>query len=653
MKDMHLLLDEAEYEWRSEVHKDFPLHSDTPVIKSKPKTIGRDWEFSTDLKQIYAFVENDDALKKKFETIVTKYWNGNSEDLAKDTLHYLLDHELYHVIEAPFSIGTPDSDNTKIHQAIRKGLLKAEPNLKPLDQLVKLEASQNGVKDFILDNRFYLDNKTKRYVQEDIIPVWDLLELQNSKSETNFYTITRFLYGALYGPQSTHSFFQEKAGEKGFEIAEKTLKSLINKEVSLPKNDLSLIGKVSKILKNNSTTENSELTNSYAKSIREVFSGEDRYKGIERMMTILGPYIKKDMPQGRPDQQGEGSGASPQNMVQDILNDMTPQEQAQFIEQLSSDPRLSQDFSMGKPNSTNGSSKSNEEYNTLDIFAIHEFYKRNHPSVKIIGGNKIGETIVVDNKQYWHLKKSEVISEDQLSKINLKHVAKFQQKIRLPVLIPLGNNQYRLNDYEIRTRDIKNITYVDSQVDVPDIVEFYLDSSGSMYKDANNFGFNDGSSWDMLSNVLYGYIDALHQGGQATHKKTMLRINNFGDKQKSSKLVSIDEFLKGDTEVLKVLFKPANGYSEEDINLQSYNDNLKRAYVIVTDGNLVISGRTERESKKMKELAKNPNNKVLMFEIGGTYGLGTAIKNDTNINYAPIYDKNKMLSEGISVLLSK
>jgi len=653
MKDMHVLLDDAEYEWRNKVHNDFPLHSDTPVIKSRPKPIGRDWEFSTNLKEIYAIIENDNALKKKFETIVTKYWKGNPEELAKATLHYLLDHELYHTIEAPFSTGTDDSDNTKIHQAIRKGLLRAEPNLKPLDQLVKLQASQNGIKDFILDNRFYLDNKEKKYVPEDIIPVWDLLELQDSKSETNFYTITRFLYGTLYGPQSTHEFFQEKSGEKGPEIAENTLKSLINKKVSLPKTDLSLIGKVSKLIKSEPKTENYELMNSYAKSIREVFSGEDRYNGIERMMSILGPYITKDTPQGRPDQQGTGSGASPQNMLQDILNDMTPQEQAQFIAQLSSDPRLGQEFSMGKPDSTSGDSNSSEEYNTLDVFAIHEFYKRNHPSVKILGGSMIGENVVVDKKQYWHLKKSEVISEDQLSKINLKHVAKFQQKTRLPVLIPLGNHQYRLNDYEIKTRDIKDITYVDSQVDVPDVVEFYLDSSGSMYKDSENFGFNDGSSWDMLSNVMYGFIDALHQGGQAIHKKTMLRVNNFADKQKSSKLVSIDDFLKGDTELLKVLFKPENGYSVEDINLQSYNDNLKRTYVIVTDGNLVLDGRTARESKKMKELAKHPNNKVLMFEIGGTYDLGTSVKDDLNINYTPIYDKNKMLSEGIKVLLSK
>ena len=33
MKSVHLLLDEAERAWREDVRRDFPLRSDTPVIK--------------------------------------------------------------------------------------------------------------------------------------------------------------------------------------------------------------------------------------------------------------------------------------------------------------------------------------------------------------------------------------------------------------------------------------------------------------------------------------------------------------------------------------------------------------------------------------------------------------------------------------------
>ncbi len=55
----------------------------------------------------------------------------------------------------------------------------------------------------------------------------------------------------------------------------------------------------------------------------------------------------------------------------------------------------------------------------------------------------------------------------------------------------------------------------------------------------------------------------------------------------------------------------------------------------------------------MKELAKSPNNDVVLFEMGGTYGLGNAVKSDSNIHYHPVYDKNKMLNQGVEVLLTK
>jgi hypothetical protein len=206
MKDMQLLLNEAERDWREDVRRDFPLRSDTPVIRRVAQN-GRDWTFSTDLKRIYAEIAQNNDLAGKFESVVAKYWDGTPEELAKETLHYLLHHELYHPIEAPFSVEGENNDNKLIHQAIKRGVVKAEPGLSPLEQVVKVQASQNGVKDFILDNRFALDNKEGEYVREDIIPTWDLLELQNSPSETNFYTVTRFLYGVMYGPQSTHGFF--------------------------------------------------------------------------------------------------------------------------------------------------------------------------------------------------------------------------------------------------------------------------------------------------------------------------------------------------------------------------------------------------------------------------------------------------------------
>ncbi|MBS3142440.1 hypothetical protein J4464_03565 [Candidatus Woesearchaeota archaeon] len=656
MKSMHLLLNEAEREWRNQVRDHFPLRSDTPVIRdAKPN--GRDWTFSTDLSRIFAHIGNDESLQRKFREVIAKYWSGDPEELARETLHYLLHHELYHPLEAPFSVTGTDNDNKRIHQAIRRGVLQAEPGLSPLEQIVKVQASQNGVKDFILDNRFFLDNKARGYVREDIVPTWDMLELQDALSKTNFYTITRLLYGLMYGPQSTHKYFESKSGKKGHEIAEKALSALIGKPAQLPGRKRTVIGKAKAVLGTGSDPKTYERIQEYAKAVREIFAGKDRYAGIERLMKVLGPYVEKGMPQGRPDMQGEGSGTSPQNILHDLLDDMSPSEQQQFTQSLvqAGADALNQAANQTKPKSSAASTPSSvDEMRNLDLLATHEFYKRNHPKVVIVGGKKVGESIVVGKQEYWHLKNSTVLTEDQLSRVNLQRIDLMQRRTRLPWLIDLGNGTFRLNEYDLKQRDVKDIVYVDAHLDVPDVVEFYLDSSASMFGYTPGiFKVNDGSRWDMLSHVIYGFADALQQSGRQIRKQSKIRFHNFADHHINSELVPVDQFWRGDLPALKVLFKPENGYAVEDLNIQQYSDGQRRTYVVVTDGDLVISGRTEREAGKMKRLAKNPNNHVVLFEIGGTYALGNAVRNQPGIVYHPVHDKEKMLQAGLKVLLSK
>lgn len=654
MESMHILLNEAEEAWREEIKRDYPLRSDTPVIRNT-KPNGHDWFFSTDLRRIFATISNDENLQRKFQEVVSKYWEEDAEILARETLHYLLFHELYHPLEAPFSVSGEDNDNKKIHQAIRRGVLKAEPSLSPLEQLSKVYASQNGVKDFILDNRFFLDNLSRSYVRKDIIPTWDVLEVLDAPTRTNFYTITRLIYGLLYGPQTVYALFEDKAGKEGHSLAEKALSALLEKEIKLPKTKSTLLDKVKNIFSAEFSEDIYRYLQESAQVIRNVFAGKGRYDGIERLMTVLGPYIEKNMPQGRPDMHGEGAGASPQNILEDLLDDMTPEEQAQFLENLSqegmNDLQQTADQLHGNMGTMEHSSSINEILH-LDLLAIHEYYKRTHPKVKIVGGSKVGETLVVGKREYWDLKSSTVLTEDQLTRVNLQRIDQLQRKTRLPWLIKVGEGSYRLNEYVLKTRDIKDIIYVDAHLDVPEVVEFYVDSSGSMFKKIP-FEINDGSSWDMLSHVLYGFIDALQQGSKELHKPCDLRFHNFANQQIDTELINVDQFWKGEPEALRVLFKPENGYDVEDINLTTYNDGKRRTYVVVTDGNLVISGRTERESRKMKQLAKNSQNHVVLFEIGGTYSLGEAVQKDPHIKYYQVHDKEEMLAAGLEVLLTQ
>jgi len=632
MNSLHLLLNEAEREWRQEVRRDFPLRSDTPVIK-KTQPNGRDWHFSTDLRSIFAHISNDKGLQHKFQEVITKYWDGTPEELARETLHYLLFHELYHPLEAPFSVEGKDNDREEIRQAIRRGILKAEPNLSPLEQYVKVQASENGVEDFILDNRVFIDNQRQRYFRSDIIPTWDVLEVEDSPSKTNFYTVTRLLYGLLYGPEKTHALFTEKAGKDGIKVAEEALTALIGKQVGgIP---------------------------DFVPAIRKVFEPRDRtrYQAVERFMAVLGPYIEKGMPQGRADMHGEGAGGTPQNLLQNLLNDMTPEEQQQFVQGLAQEsPQALQQAAAGiklpTTSSISGGASPVDEMKNLDVLATHEYYKLHHPKVVIVGGNKVGESVVVGKQDYWNLQRSIVLTPEQLSRVDLRKIDQLQRRTRLPWLIDLSNGTYRLNEYELNQREIKDIKYVDAQIDVPDLVEFYLDSSGSMFHGtAGHFMVNDGGRFDMLSHVLYGFADALQQGSRQLGKQSKMRLHNFASSEVTSKIIPVDKFWNGDIAALNVLFKPENGYST-NLNITPYKDSQKRTYVVVTDGELG-DGAAEREANKLKQLAKNPTNNVVLFEIGATYDLGNAVKSDPNIVYHQVHDKVKMLQAGLEVLLSK
>ena len=55
----------------------------------------------------------------------------------------------------------------------------------------------------------------------------------------------------------------------------------------------------------------------------------------------------------------------------------------------------------------------------------------------------------------------------------------------------------------------------------------------------------------------------------------------------------------------------------------------------------------------MKKLARNDNNDVVICEIGGTYGLGSAVKDDPRIHYSPVHDKEALMINGLEVMLSK
>lgn len=676
MKSMHFLLDEAEKEWRPEVKRDFPLWGSIPV--SRKTSSDEDWQFYTDFNKIYANINNDAGLQEGFENIISESWDGKPEDLARETMHYALFHELYHLLEAPFSRFGEDNDTKRIRQAMRKGLLAAEPDLSALEQVIRVDESENLVEDFILDNRFAIDNKVKGYVRQDIIPAFHFLALQESSEETtDIYKITRFLYGVLYGPQNTHGFFERKATKEGVDVAEEALSALINRPVRLPRRNDSLADGNKSM--SPTDPEPYERLQEYVTDIREVFSGDDRYKGIERFMAVLGRYVKKGMPRERPVDE-ENPAKNPQSVLQDLLDDMSFEEQKQFVDELSQES----DDALG-----------------LDAFAMHEFYKRNHPTVRVYSGNKADESRATGLQERLYLKKSQIITEDQIGGLNLKRIEYFERR-GLPGLIKLENGTYRLNEYGLKPRDLRetkqrdlkdaerrslsDILYADSRIGfhVPDVVEVYVSvGDGVLPYHDKNFRVDDGGCWDIALHVLYGFVDAIREAGEKAGKKTDIYINKFvGRNQSDSEVVSVDQFWEGDYSVIETLFKTE--YEAKGESICSYLDGKKRTYVLITDlqdvsgfflsfnnsdefleydrdmcareGEDFDPNRILPRELQLLEISKSPGNKIL--------ALGTSracdpwdpdIVENPNVTYQyftdNLEDKYRMMKEGVEMTL--
>jgi hypothetical protein len=656
MKSIDLLLDDAERVWRQEVKRDFPLRADTKIVRSRSKK-GTSWFFFTDYKRIYADVFDEDAVKNSFEGIIPDYWKGDPEDLLRQTLIYLLYHELYHPMQAPFSVEGDKSDRKLIHEAIRDGILMALPDTNPLQQLTKVSQAYNMVTDFILDNVVDLDNTFGRYFREDIIPTWDMLELEKKIPNQDIYTISRLIYAFLYGPPETYAFFRQKAKSGSWKISKQALEALVQEPVKLPKGP------------------RRARLEGCSQSIRRVFAGDDRYEGIKRFMAVLAPYIKPGMSKNTNGMMG-GNGSA-QNLLQDLLDGMTPEEQAEFVQSLANEsPESLEQAAMdfvgegtvptdenemqqdGKPKPSEqdgkpgGKGKSRHgvggQMSNIDVFAAHEYYKLNHPKVTLLGGQQEGVNLVVGKREYWSLKRTTILTEDHLNSLNMARIDRLQRKSRIPWLIDIGNGTFRLNEYVLKEKEIRDIAYRDSKMDVPDFVEFYLDSSGSMYNESNDW-INDGYRWDMLCHVFYGFLDALVQGGRVLRKQTKIRIHNFAASQVDTQLMPVNQYWNGDTEALRVMFKPDNG-GATNLYVEQHKHSGRTAYVICSDGDMYNS---DREAATLKSIAKDPKNRVVVFEIGGTYDLGRMVDKAKNIAYHQVHDKERMLEKGLEVLLSR
>lgn len=616
MKSFDKLLDEAIEDWRQDVRNNYnSVWHDTPVDTERENHPDRPWAFYTDLKTIFAEINDQEELEQSFEEHVVDHWDGEPEDLARETLHYLMFHELYHPIEAPSS----REDDKRIHQSIRRGVLESNPELSPEDQYGEVIAAQNLVKDLILDNRFFLDNTEKEFVRKDIIPTFDFVALEGQKKRTDAYTATRYMYGSLFGNEDIQNFFQDKTGSEGVDVAKQVYQAITGQEIDFRE------------LENDERME-------HAEEINQVFQNRNqRYSAVKSIAAALEPYIEPGMMNPR---EGMDGPSMEIDLLQDLLDDMSEDEQQDFLEDLKDNLESS---SGGE-----GQKERNFDPNNLWRSTIHEFYRSNHPETRLIGEGKEARTRDIGSRKYLEVDSTDLVTREDLAELNLNAIRKLQQK-GLPVLSETGRDGlYRLVQYDIGDENITDVEHVDASYSLPEAVEFYIDSSGSMF-DVDD-GFDDGSRWDMLNHALYGMVDAINRKASELGDNCELRLHNFADHQVSSNSFRPAEFLDGVPEVLEVLYNPDNGGDTKGLDIQRYGDGQERTHIVVTDGDLYSNSMAKTQVGKMAQ-AFGDGERAVMVEIGGTYNLGEkAMQHD--IPYLQVHEKEELMEDGIELLLS-
>ncbi|OLS21321.1 MAG: hypothetical protein HeimC3_36380 [Candidatus Heimdallarchaeota archaeon LC_3] len=632
--DLDEFLHKIEIQWRKNLRQVYPLYWKIPLEWKLEKSIASLWAIDTKSNKLTFHLQMNKGKIQKELRKSFKFISQQKISLFEELFQYLLFHYFFHIIEAPFSDTGEFNDNKLIHKAIWDGIVTAEPDLTKYEILEKVFLCHSIVKDFIIDNRLYLENFEFGWFTKEVllVPYYNYL-LQYKLPEINFFLIISYINTALYGSEAMIRFLEKKFLSDVAENADEVLAKLFssNKSILISSKKKKDGGLVPQLITTNRLQ--------FIKELRRVFQGDSRYDSIKTLVTILSPSINKSL-----ETISTHSSVSFTEVITDIFDQFSPGEQSSLVHEILD----------SKQTIVNNETEINSV--SLELRILHEFYLRNNPIIEIKGELGINKAIYHSENHFIKLKKTDIINISSAKHIDLGKINSFQKSYGIPMLIPLEDETFLLNEYELKYKKSRNIRYKirsGEKFDAPDVLELYLDKTGSMFfeEDVDYRGWNDGSRYDNSISVLYGFITALFEEAKKQNKTCYVRFHSFSEIQINSPLRTLQEFLEGDPSILKILFNPGNGYDYENLNLEIYNDGLKRVYVLITDGDLVIEGRTEREAKKLKLIARNPLNKVILFEMERQFSLGLAVQHEPQIISHCVKNKELMFQQGIAVIL--
>jgi hypothetical protein len=580
---------QAEREWRSLLELSYPLFSDVRLDSSFEKE-KRMWHFSTDGRSgVTAHLHQPKKVEKLARKCAELHRASGNEiddkELLKEAMKYVLIHECPgHWEISPESV----EDRKFITKAIYQGMMRRYGDKKVA--LKKTANLRNLVLDLVEDVQIFHSFK----LQDGIIPSFDYIEVLSSKDSlvrNALYPLTRVVYSLLTRNQTLRKKFVD------FFLSATPLADARTRA-------LRILGTLGLKVKDPYLT--GEMHERALKELVDVLGSRDsRYKAIEDFSLEVADLVPIDMKVGRRSED-EGGGAS--DVLNDLLDVLGQDELNDLLSQLAS-----------------------EDEPQLSILAADEFYKRNSERIDIRSPTPQIRSRVLGEKERWKLVNSNVLSTDELARTyDLNQLLDFQRRTGLPVLLKLGPNIWRVNEYKLKKTPLKSYTWEPTGILLPDWVVFWIDSSGSMATgqvSQTPSYVGSGNKFDRLQRVLYGILRGLREASRLMGHELRVGVVNYSHLSLWSgfhELTSAyDEHLN---EFKELLLKPQweETVIEPEVvrRVESELGEGKCVHVIISDGDLQQELKVSRVKSYFKEIAGRKDRGVVFVEIkdSGVFG---------------------------------
>ena len=656
------------------------------------------WMFATDTHKVMAHLYKPGEIDSAFDDVVAKLYetaygrgiapppagllsallgeNGPSEEFKKMLSYHnslsLLIHELFHNLYCPDS----EDDKKKIYQAIAAGIKTAMPNVPAADLVAKTKNVENLIWDFCIDtfqynfispherlaqtvakeltaSPYHIEGHTIDHLPEGVLPIFDVVSCaQAKKLSKGVYAVNRITYSLLFCAETETrkkllAYFGEKVRNGGItnleDLVKGSLKGLVKevppemlREKQIDPQQFQENIDMLYQHREADTYDNTKVIETMTSLLMDKRTRYDALRGYIQPLASLIDVKNYESRCGQGSGGGAPSSSDMSEVMQALLEGMTEQQAAQFLQQLAAGQ----------------GSRGNPHIPQLQLAAIDEYYKKHAPKISLESPEMEARTMDMGKIKKW--------VKDYSLRVTAHELHRHQQWIdfglrqQLPVIAELSPGKlYVVTYFKQEEVNLESLEYRRKGIDVARNWVLIEDSSGTMGGGSPGCG----SRWDMLQHIDYGILNALYTASTQTQQDVDVWVANFSTSTRLAGPLSIRPFYETAGGPDKaVLLVPENDNTTVDTTIfprvQKQLKSGRTVWSFVTDGDITNAGDVY---KHIQSLANKRDNCVLFFEISSHSSLGTQVqalgKTKPNVRYQSVSTLSQILQSSLNVLI--